>query len=224
MKTQSTIAGIPRDLVGVAVRLAVYTTALLGVYGLLPEAAGRGDFDIFKEGGPIEWCQFSVLAVTAAVFAFAAWRIQAFSQWLAFLALVTTFACVRELDSLFDALLPPFGWKLPAFLVAGCVLLMIWKNPKGFVTQAGAFIRHRSFGILWAGFVVAVVFAQLVGHASFLKALMGDDYIRDYKRVIEELGELFGYALLLIGSLETVVDAVVAQRGISRQTHLSAIP
>ncbi len=209
MNKHSTIAGISRDLVGVIVRFAAYTVVLLVAHALLPKVARRGDFYtfIFKEGGPIEWCQIGMLMMAAAVFVLGAWRIQAFSQWLAFLALVTTFACVRELDSFFDALVPPFGWQLPAFLVAGGMVLIVLRNPEGFLSQAEVSVRHRSFGLLWAGFVVAVVFAQLVGHGSFLKALMGQDYIRDYKRVIEELGELFGYALLLIGSVEAVIGA-----------------
>jgi len=35
---------------------------------------------------------------------------------------------------------------------------------------------------------------------------MGDDYNRDYKRVIEEILEVMGYALLLIGSFESIVQ------------------
>ena len=35
---------------------------------------------------------------------------------------------------------------------------------------------------------------------------MGDDYLRDYKRVIEELCELLGYMLILAGSIEAILQ------------------
>ncbi|MGH2270350.1 hypothetical protein ACQ9LF_00975 [Anaerohalosphaeraceae bacterium U12dextr] len=34
---------------------------------------------------------------------------------------------------------------------------------------------------------------------------MGNDYHRDYKRVIEEITELFGYLIFLLGAIETVL-------------------
>ena len=82
------------------------------------------------------------------------------------------------------------------------------------ITEA---VSRRGFAILWAGFVVAIVFAQLVGHGPFLKELMGDDYVRDYKRVIEELGELFGYALLVMGSVESLLEVSSSRRTLARQ-------
>jgi hypothetical protein len=35
---------------------------------------------------------------------------------------------------------------------------------------------------------------------------MGNDYMRDYKRVIEELGEFLGYLFIMIGSIEAVLQ------------------
>lgn len=63
---------------------------------------------------------------------------------------------------------------------------------------------------------MAVPFAQLVGHGNFLQIIMGDDYVRDYKRVIEELGELFGYLLLVIGSVEFTLQMAPLQRQMSQ--------
>jgi len=36
--------------------------------------------------------------------------------------------------------------------------------------------------------MVAFPFAQLVGHGAFMQVIMGDDYSRDYRRMIEEIG------------------------------------
>jgi len=78
--------------------------------------------------------------------------------------------------------------------------------------QIAHFLPSPAFTMLWAGFVVAVPVAQLLGHGSFLKSLMGDDYIRSYKRVIEECGELIGYMLLLAGSVESVINMRIRGR------------
>jgi len=43
-------------------------------------------------------------------------------------------------------------------------------------------------------------------HGAFLQLVMGDDYNRDYKRVIEETLETMGYILILIGSFESVLQ------------------
>jgi len=59
---------------------------------------------------------------------------------------------------------------------------------------------------MWCGFVIAVPFAQMVGHGEFLMEVMGDDYVPHYKRVIEELGELVGYIIMLVGVAELVPD------------------
>lgn len=91
------------------------------------------------------------------------------------------------------------------FVVAGMVFL-IWRNASIFRDQLQSFFICRGFAILWAGFTVAVIYSQLFGHGEFLEALMGDDYVRGYKRLIEEVGELFGYALIIIGSIELTLE------------------
>ena len=83
----------------------------------------------------------------------------------------------------------------------------IWPRRATLKGQLAEFVAHRAFVLFWAGFIVAVPYAQLVGHAAFLESLMGDDYQRDYKRVIEELGEMLGYLLILLGSIEALLQA-----------------
>jgi len=192
---------------GVAIRFMIYSLVLLAGYALLPELIRQGDVVVFKEGGPTEWLQFILLVLTACVFMVGSVRFRARRQWFLLLAALTSIACIRELDSLFDALLPYVGWQLPAILALCVGLVAVLRNPRRFLMQAEEPICRRGCAILWSGFVVAVIFAQLVGHEAFLEAVMTDDYVRDYKRVIEELAELFGYALLLIGSVESLLEA-----------------
>jgi len=202
----------PASVIPLAIRFSLYTGALLAMYSSLPELVRDGDIVVFKEGGPVEWAQFLMLLATASNFAIGSVRFSASRRWFRLLAATASIACIRELDSTLDAALPWLGWQGPALLGLLVSFLVVWENPRQFLMQARAAAARRGFAILWTGFLAAVVFAQLVGHAPFLEALMGDDYTRDYKRVLEELGELFGYTLLLIGSVESSLEAAAADR------------
>jgi len=212
--TQQNVPSLPHSAVALAVRLALYTGVLLAAYALLPGIIQDGNIARFKEGGPIERLQLALLAVTACMFIAGSWAFRPLRQWFAVLAALSLVGCSRELDRLLDDHLPVVGWQLPAVAALAVGIAVIWRHPKRFAQQAGQAVLRRGFAILWAGTVVAVIFAQLVGHGAFLEALMGDDYVRAYKRVIEELGELFGYALLLIGSIESILEARTMRRGV----------
>ena len=49
-------------------------------------------------------------------------------------------------------------------------------------------------------------FSQPFGHQEFLRLIIGIDYNRFVKNVIEEGGELVGYMLILIGTMEAVLE------------------
>ena len=72
--------------------------------------------------------------------------------------------------------------------------------------QIAAFLRTPAFVMLWAGFVIAVPLAQLVGHAPFFRLFMDEVHVRDIKRVFEESGEFMGYLILLFGTLESLLQ------------------
>ena len=79
-------------------------------------------------------------------------------------------------------------------------------DAKDFLGQLGRFLATHSVVVLWAGFLITVPLGQLIGHGDFLKSLMGDNYMRDYKRVLEETFELMGYILILAGTVEAAVE------------------
>jgi vacuolar-type H+-ATPase subunit I/STV1 len=117
---------------------------------------------------------------------------------------VSAIAAIREMDGIFDRI-PVIRWEIPA---AGLLIFAIgyaWRHRATLGPQVDYFVRTAPFGVLWAGFIVIALIAQLVGHGRFLELVMGDDYHRDYKRVIEEITELFGYLIFLLGAIETVL-------------------
>ena len=172
---------------------------------MLPLLAEFKSAAAFKENGLVEWLQIAALVGTAFVFARAARTTYVGNLAFVILASFATFATTRELDAIIDPLLPVLGWKAGyAFvLFAG---YLYYQNKRVVSQQVRELVATNGFLLLWAGFIIAIPFAQLVGNTAFLQAVMADDYSRDYRRIIEELGELMGYGIILIGSIEVTIN------------------
>jgi hypothetical protein len=194
-------------------RFFVYTAMLFGMLLVLPHFFKPGDISMFYEDGMLECVQVLILASAAAVFGFGAWLERPMRELFVMLCLVSALASIRELDGFFDKI-PIIRWEMPGvILIAAAVWLGIRKR-QILISQAEYFINSAPFGVLWAGFLVAVVIAQLIGNGRFLEMTMGDDYHRDYKRVIEETCELCGYFVLFLGAMEAVLfDGKVRRNG-----------
>jgi len=190
---------------GVLFRFGLYTLIVFGFMGSLPYWVGEGDYLIFAENAFIQRLQLALLAATSMLL-FVAARSSGTPSVCILLGLVTMMAFNRELDSFWNKIIPVFGWKAMATLFAIFGGAVAYTSRSTLKYQIKRFLDEhaRSFGLFWCGFVVVVPVAQLLGHGDFLKELMGDDYIHYYKRVIEELGELSGYMLLLFGALELI--------------------
>ncbi|HPB31724.1 MAG TPA: hypothetical protein PLB62_09730 [Candidatus Sumerlaeota bacterium] len=193
-------------------RFSVYTVILFGLVASLPLIFTRVDMLLFREGGITEWVQFSLLVATTGIFCTGFNISPQCRGSYAALATVSGFAAVRELDSLFDRVIPVLGWQGPATLLVFCGIYLILKNRATFMKGLGTLISGRAFMLMWCGFIVAVPFAQMVGHSKFLKQVMGNYYKRDYKRIIEESGEVLGYIFILLGAIEAILYCRKAMR------------
>ena len=193
-------------------RFSLYTFGFLLLAASLPWVAQYGGAAAFKENGAIEWLQLGFLVAISMMFLREAFLSPRFHQVFVLLACVPAAAGVREMDADLDRIIPWLGWKIGyAFILyAGFVG---YANRQILGPQVTRCLKSRAFALLWAGFMVAFPFAQLVGHGAFMQAIMGDDYSRDYKRMIEEIGELMGYGLLLIGSFELILETRTTATG-----------
>lgn len=185
------------------VRYGGYGLVIVAMLLLLPLAGQRWGAEAFSEGHIVEWTQFSLIAFSAALLMVSAWRLSRWRSLLGVLGSIAALASVRELDSLLDNNLP-LGWKGPAAVCALAGAAFALCQRAAFARQVESFVQTPGFGILWVGLVVVVAFAQLVGHEPFLATLFAEDYYGRLKRIVEELLELFGYVLILIGSIETI--------------------
>lgn len=186
------------------IRFSIYTVGILLLAVALPWLAHYREAVAFKENGAVEWLQLVFLVAVTAMFFREAAISPRFRHVFVILACVSAFAGIREMDAILDVVIPWIGWK------AGYVCIVFagvvgYTNQDVLQPQIKHFLNSRAFSLLWAGFIVAIPFAQLVGNGAFLQAIMSDDYSRDYRRMIEEIGELMGYGLLLIGSRELIL-------------------
>ncbi len=190
---------------GALTRFAIYTVGILIVTASLPSLIEEGGMRILKENGLFEWCQFALLGVFSLVFLRCGFRIPKFRHLFFLMAPIALFATVRELDNLLDDAIPEVGWKF-AYLFLLFAIWWGWKKRAELKGQISEFVMTRAFVVLWAGAMIVVPIGQLVGHGDLLELVMGDDYTRDYKRVVEEILELMGILVLTAGCLECVIQ------------------
>lgn len=72
--------------------------------------------------------------------------------------------------------------------------------------QLAAFSRTSGFSLLLAGFLVVVVYSQILGQKELWLAVLDPDSYRPVKDLVEESSELLGYLLMLFGAAEATVD------------------
>jgi len=186
-------------------RLALYTLAIFALMVSLPTLFDYGGFAWFVEHGVVEWFQFGLLATTALALLAAALARPAFRQVLLLISAGVGFAAIRELDALFDRIVPHIGWKF-ALALPVAALVYVARRWRGCRHQFRWFLFTPSFFLFWAGFVVAVPVAQMLGNGDLLQEIMGASYQGRFKRVIEETGESIGYVILFFGGVEALVN------------------
>ncbi len=195
-----------REPLGPAIiRFGCYTLILMLLLLLVPRVVEHGDVSLFREHGPVEWLQVVLLVLAGGMFYVASLRYARFRQSMILLVMVCIYAVIRELDATLDSLIPVVGWKVGA-LIPLYAIFYIHRHRHALFPQLEEIVTARFFGMLWMSFVVAVPIGQLVGNGHFLSMVMGDDYNRLYKRVIEETCELMGYLLIVISSVEMHVQ------------------
>lgn len=193
-------------------RLGLYTLAIFALMASLPRLFDYGGFAWYAENSVVEWFQFALLACNALMLLVAAIARPAARQVLLLVASCVGFAAIRELDQIFDRIVPHIGWKFALALPAAALIhvALRWGRCRH---QLRWFLSTPCFFLFWAGFMVAVPVAQMLGNGDLLQEVMGDSYQNRFKRVIEETGETIGYVILFFAGIESLVN--------TRQTRVS---
>lgn len=109
------------------------------------------------------------------------------------------FLCVliRELDGVFDQLAHG-SWIWFALTVTFICIAIAIREGKKTLKGLIHFITHPSHGMLISGLLCVLLFSRLFGMGELWRELLGKDYNRAVKNMVEEGTELFGYTLCLI--------------------------
>lgn len=128
------------------------------------------------------------------------------------LAALTGMMFIRESDSFLDHNVFDGAWQVLVSAVIVVTAVFLKKQSQPIKSAIMAYARLPSAGVLLSGILVTFVFSRLFGRRSFWEAVMGDNYIRVVKNVVEEGTELMGYALILIVALELVWHVFVQRK------------
>lgn len=192
-------------------RYCLYTLCVFAYMLFLPHLVKLWGATPFYENGVVEWCQFACLLLAILLLLDSARRHTSQRALVLLLAAPLAFAATRELDNLFDRFLPFLGWKVGGiFLLLAIVYFFL--HCRVLWPQILDFSRTAPFALLWAGFIIAIPLAQLLGHRPLFIPFVMAEHLRPFKRILEESIELIGYMLLLFGALEVHLMPASAPR------------
>jgi len=169
------------------VRYIGYTGLFLALACTVNAIAGIGDVIHYDDGGLIEWTQLSILLAALLMLMAAVRRSRPGERGLPLaLSCLMAIATTRELDTVFDRLLPlPWAeWKLPAALLAAGLAATLWRTRSHLLPQIRSFCEQPACALFWAG-LCAVAYAQMTGHDRYWLPLLQDVYVRGVKRINE---------------------------------------
>ena len=153
-------------------RLAAYTLLLAAGLAVLPWTTQLfGAHWVLAENGLVEWAQVAVLALSSAFLAQAARRQQVASYMLMAIALWVIVA--RELDGLFDLFLYHGSWRIAALAALIATGAYAARNSSALSREYPELVQKRSFGLLFAAFLIVLVVSRILGMKAFWHAALG---------------------------------------------------
>jgi len=155
-----------------------------------------------SEFSPVEILQNLLLLSSIAIFSWVAYSDRLRRPMAVALAALFGLCLIRELDFFLDFYVVDNLWQVLCAIIISFAVAYIGRNRQ--LLQIGWRRSWPSAGlaIIFAGLILLIPFAQLIGHAPLWKGVMGDSYVRVVKVIAEEFIELGAYILIAIGSAE----------------------
>ena len=168
---------------------------------------GGGDGIGTSEYSPVEIIQPFILSICGLLYSWVA-RDCPSQRPVAFafggFALI---AIIRELDYFFDRMVADNFWQVLVAVVAALLIAYTYRHRRRFRIAWLRLWPSPGLTLLFAGATIQFGFGLFIGHEPFWEAIMGDDYQRIVKLAVEEMIELMGYFLWLIGTIEYAYQA-----------------
>ena len=195
----------------IGIRYVLYIAVCIGALLLQHFASSHFHDETFSENGLVENIQFLLLLASAIVFLAHGVIRPKFRTLLFLLSGLCALGCCREMDNIMDRLIPVMSWRVGFLFVVAPAIWALMRR-KETLSALESFLRSRCFVKLCNAFTVILVLGQLIGHRSYLKAVLVDmDHIGLVKEVIEESVETIGYTMILLASLESFLDLAAAK-------------
>ncbi len=195
------------------VGIAVFTTLLawieISTPGALKLHVIESPADVFgtSEHSPVETLQLALLAICVLLYAWVA-RDCPSQRPIAFAFGGLGLACmVRELHYFFDRKVADNFWQVLVAVILALLIAYTYRHRRRFRIAWLRLWPSPGLTLLFAGAAIQFVFVQIIGHEPLWMAILGEDYRRIVKLAVEELVELMGYYLWLMGTLEYTYQA-----------------
>ncbi|WP_316734947.1 hypothetical protein [Pedobacter aquatilis] len=161
----------------------------------------------FSEDSFTEHMQSVLLVISAGISIFI-FKKDSYYRMVALL-FFTLLACsfFREQDIYFERYLGKTTWMYPVCLILMWFVYHLIRNFRRLVFELRNFVNSYSFGIFLTGFLTTFIFSRLFGRKIFWYAVMDERYFRAVKNAAEECLELFGYLMLLIATIELLLES-----------------
>jgi hypothetical protein len=188
-------------------RFLVYAALIAGTFEWMVVAVGsHGAHWLVRDDGPIEITQFLAALFTAFLFWLLSRERPQSAELLRFFAALSLIACARELDNFTLEHGSRDAYKWIAMVPLAWALWQLARARGRLLDQLAVFSRSSGFSLLLAGFLVVVVYSQILGQKELWLAVLDPETYRPVKDLVEESSELLGYLLMLFGAAEATVD------------------
>jgi len=188
-------------------RFLVYAALIAGTFEWMVVAVRDHDVHwLMRDDGPVEIAQLLAALFTALLFYLLSRERARTADLLRFFSALSLIACARELDNYTLVLGSRDGYKWIAMLPLAWALSVMFRARGRLLDQLAAFSRTSGFSLLVAGFLIVVVYAQILGQKALWMEVLPVDIYRPVKELVEESSELLGYLLMLFGAAEAAVD------------------
>ncbi|MCS2169261.1 transporter [Scandinavium sp. TWS1a] len=123
---------------------------------------------------------------------------------------------IRELDGLFD-LISHGSWVWFALFSSIIVIAYTARQHRRTLAELSRYPLTPYYGMMISGLLCILVFSRLFGMHSLWESVLGDEYLRVVKNMVEEGAESFGYTLCLTSSIAYYFYQLRSERSLNEQ-------
>lgn len=187
-------------------RAFIYLIAVAGVAYLIGlEGEQHKTLAQYDENTLTEHLQDILTLLSSLLFLYAARLDDKLKVASTLLAGLLAMMFVRESDSLLDHNVYDGAWETLVMFIGIALVIFLRGKFSTIYSSLKAYSETSCYGTFLAGLVVILAFSRIMGRGSFWTSVMGENYMRVVKNIVEEGTETLGYTLILISAIELIL-------------------